>query len=69
MCRAHQVKACSEVFINLFNMAHWVRIQIRVVTYRLGKISVTNCARLPNCFKVNLLCNFYALLKLFLNSC
>jgi hypothetical protein len=35
-----------------------VRIQKPVVTYDLGKFSVTNCARLPNYFQIYLLYNF-----------
>jgi hypothetical protein len=30
-----------------------------VITYDLGKFGVTNCAWLPNYFKINLLYNFY----------
>jgi hypothetical protein len=33
----------------------WVRIQKPVVTYDLGKFSITNCARLPNYFVINVL--------------
>jgi hypothetical protein len=35
-----------------------IRIQKSEVTYDLGKFSVTNCARLPNYFKINLSYHF-----------
>jgi hypothetical protein len=33
-------------------MQRWARIQKPAVTYDMGMSSVTNCARLPNYFKV-----------------
>jgi hypothetical protein len=47
---------------------YWVRIQKPIVTYDLGKFSVTNCARLPNYFERHFLNIFYTFLKLVLNS-
>jgi hypothetical protein len=41
------------------NGTHFVRIQKPVATYDLGKFSVTNCARLPNYLKINLLFILY----------
>jgi hypothetical protein len=45
------VETPRNTFVNTF-------IQKLVVTYDPSKFSVTNCARLPNYFKINLLHNF-----------
>jgi hypothetical protein len=34
----------------------------------VGKLSVTNCARLPNYFIINLLCKYYTFKKILFNS-